>query len=86
MLPTISTGRVRYTTSRGTLSLNGNHYVFESATQQGGDELSDMTTFTTNEVEIIADGSVQGSPIHVRARVVVTRANTGAVVVWRRID
>jgi type II secretory pathway component PulK len=45
-----------------------------------------MTTFTTNEVEILADGRVEGSPIHVRARVVVARSNTGAVVVWQRID
>jgi type II secretory pathway component PulK len=45
-----------------------------------------MITFTTNEVEILADGRVEGSPIHVQARVVVARANTGAVVVWQRID
>ncbi|MGD8276736.1 MAG: type II secretion system protein GspK [Gemmatimonadota bacterium] len=45
-----------------------------------------MITFTTNEVEILADGRVEGSPIHVQARVVVARSNTGAVVVWQRID
>jgi len=45
-----------------------------------------MITFTTNEVEILADGRVDGSPIHVQARVVVARSNTGAVVVWQRID
>lgn len=45
-----------------------------------------MATFTTNEVEILADGRVDGSPIHVQARVVVARNNAGAVVVWQRID
>lgn len=45
-----------------------------------------MTTFATNEVEIVAEGRVEGSPIHVIARVVVARSNAGAVVVWRRID
>jgi type II secretory pathway component PulK len=45
-----------------------------------------ITTFTTNEVEILAEGRVEGSPIRVQARVVVARSNTGAVVVWRRFD
>ncbi|MGH7503328.1 MAG: general secretion pathway protein GspK [Longimicrobiales bacterium] len=44
-----------------------------------------VTTFRTNEVEIIADGRVENSPMVVRARVVVARSNTGAVVVWRKI-
>jgi general secretion pathway protein K len=46
----------------------------------------DMTTYSTNEVEIISEGAVTGSPMRVRARVVVSRSNSGAVVVWRRID
>jgi len=45
-----------------------------------------ITTYRTNEVEIIADGSVDGSPIRVRARVVVARSNTGAVVVWKKVE
>jgi type II secretory pathway component PulK len=45
-----------------------------------------LTTFSTNEVEILSDGRVDGSPIRVRARVVVARSNTGAVVVWRKIE
>jgi type II secretory pathway component PulK len=45
-----------------------------------------MTAYTTTEVEIIAEGRVEGSPVHVVARVIVTRSNTGAVVVWQRID
>ena len=45
-----------------------------------------LTTFSTNEVEILSDGRVEGSPLHVRARVVVARSNTGAVVVWRKIE
>lgn len=53
---------------------------------QGASRFLRMITFTTNEVEILADGRVEGSPIHVVARVVVARSNTGAVVVWQRID
>jgi type II secretory pathway component PulK len=43
-------------------------------------------TFATNEVEIVSDGSVEGSRIRVRVTVVVSRSNTGAVPVWRRIE
>jgi type II secretory pathway component PulK len=50
------------------------------------DEFNRLTTFSTNEVEILSDGRVDGSPLHVRARVVVARSNTGAVVVWRKIE
>lgn len=45
-----------------------------------------ITTFTTNEVEIVSDGRVDGSPVRVRATVVVARSNTGAVVVWRKLE
>jgi type II secretory pathway component PulK len=45
-----------------------------------------VTTYRTNEVEIIADGRVDGSPMRVRARVVVARSNTGAVVVWKKVE
>jgi general secretion pathway protein K len=47
---------------------------------------NEMTTFQTLEVEILSEGRVEGSPIRVFARVVVARSNTGAVVVWQRID
>jgi type II secretory pathway component PulK len=49
-------------------------------------EFDQMTTYTTNEVEILAEGRVEGSPIRVQARVVVARSTAGAVVVWRRFD
>lgn len=49
-------------------------------------EFDRMTTYTTNEVEILAEGRVEGSPIRVQARVVVARSTAGAVVVWRRFD
>lgn len=42
-------------------------------------------TFTTSAVEILSEGRVAGGPIRVRAHVVVTRSNTGAVVVWRKV-
>jgi type II secretory pathway component PulK len=44
------------------------------------------TTFSTNEVDILSEGRVEGSPIRVVAHVIVARSNTGAVVVWQRID
>jgi general secretion pathway protein K len=42
--------------------------------------------YTTSEVEIITEGTVDGSPIRVRTRTVVTRANHGAVVLWRSVE
>ena len=45
-----------------------------------------MTTYTTNEVEIIVEGWVEGSPIRSRVRVILTRSNTGGVVVWRKVE
>ena len=42
--------------------------------------------YTTDEVEINAAVDLPGSPISARARVVVSRAATGAVVVWRKVD
>lgn len=45
-----------------------------------------MITFATNEVEITSEGRIDGSPMRVTARVIVQRSNTGAVVVWRRVD
>ena len=47
---------------------------------------NEMTTFQTVEVEILSEGRVEGSPIRVFARVVVSRSNAGAVVLWQRID
>ena len=42
--------------------------------------------YTTDEVEINAFVDLPGSPISARARVVVSRAASGAVVVWRKVD
>ncbi|MEX0892844.1 MAG: hypothetical protein WEB88_11815, partial [Gemmatimonadota bacterium] len=49
-------------------------------------EFGRRVTYTTDEVEIIADGWVEGSSVRVRTRTVVARAQTGAVVVWRKLD
>jgi type II secretory pathway component PulK len=43
-------------------------------------------TYTTDEVEIVANVDLPGSPIRARGRVVVARSNTGAIVVWRKFD
>ncbi len=57
-----------------------------SSAQGRNRQFDGMVTYTTNEVEILAEGRVEGSPIKVLARVVVARSDAGAVVVWRRID
>jgi type II secretory pathway component PulK len=54
-----------------------------------GAELQDFTrrvTFATNEVEIIAQGRVTGSPVTSRVHSVVGRSETAALLLWRRID
>jgi type II secretory pathway component PulK len=57
-----------------------------SGTQADRARFDRLTTYTTNEVEIISVGRVEGSPIRVEARVVVGRSNSGAVVLWRRVE
>jgi hypothetical protein len=57
-----------------------------SGTQADRQRFDRLTTYTTNEVEIISEGRVEGSPIRVEARVVVGRSNSGAVVLWRRVE
>jgi type II secretory pathway component PulK len=42
--------------------------------------------YATTEVEIVSDGTVDGSPIRVRTAVLVTRTNAGALPLWRRIE
>jgi general secretion pathway protein K len=44
------------------------------------------SAFTTDEVEISSVVDLPGSPVSARSRVVVSRATTGAVVVWRKIE
>jgi general secretion pathway protein K len=43
-------------------------------------------TYSTDEVEIISDGRVEGSPVVSRVRVVVARSARGALVVTRELD
>jgi type II secretory pathway component PulK len=50
-----------------------------------GREFTDRTTFTTDQVEILAQGWMDGGVVQVTSRVVVTRGNTGATVVWREV-
>lgn len=49
-------------------------------------EFGRRATYTTDEVEIVANVDLPGSPVRARARVVVARSNTGAIVVWRKFD
>ena len=50
-----------------------------------GRSFSSRTTYTTDQVEILAQGWVEGGVVQVTSRVVVTRGNTEATVVWREI-
>ncbi|HWV58915.1 MAG TPA: hypothetical protein VNZ57_15785 [Longimicrobiales bacterium] len=45
-----------------------------------------LATFRTDEVEVVSDGVVPGSPIRVRATALYQRSEDGAVLVWSRID
>lgn len=43
------------------------------------------TIFSTEEVEILVEGWVDGSPVRVRAQLVVRRSSTESVVTWRDV-
>jgi general secretion pathway protein K len=49
-------------------------------------EFNRRATYTTDEVEIAATVDLPGSPIGARVRMVVTRGNTGANVIFRKYD
>jgi len=50
-----------------------------------GREFSNRTTYTTDQVAILAQGWVDGGVIQVTSRVVVQRGNNEATVVWREV-
>lgn len=50
-----------------------------------GRNFREITTYTTNQVEILAQGWVEGSVIEVTSRVVVSRGATEARVDWREV-
>lgn len=54
-------------------------------TQILGREFTARTTFTTDEVEILAQGWVDGGVVQVTSRVVVRRSESEAIVVWREV-
>jgi len=56
------------------------------AIENAGRSFSRSTTYGTEEVEILAVGSVDGGPVRVTSRVVVRRGSTEAIVSWRRIE
>lgn len=57
-----------------------------SSVQAEGQAFSSRAAYRTNEVEIISDGILDGSPVRARVRLVVTRADDGATVVWREVE
>jgi type II secretory pathway component PulK len=56
-----------------------------AAIEAAGREFSGRTTYTTDQVEILAQGWVDGGVVQVTSRVVVSRGNTEATVVWREV-
>ncbi len=56
-----------------------------SALDARGRSFSEMRTYTTNQVEILAQGWVEGGVVQVTSRVVVSRGNDEARVVWREV-
>jgi len=56
-----------------------------TALDEQGRSFSRNTTYTTNQVEILAQGWVDGSVVRVTSRVVVSRGNTEATVEWREV-
>lgn len=59
---------------------------FARAIEADAQRFARYASFSTTEVEIVSDGTVDGSPIRVRTALFVTRAASGAVPVWRRIE
>ena len=54
-----------------------------TAIEAEGRAFTRRTTYTTDQVEILVEGWVDGGLVRVNSRVVVSRGNTGATVVWR---
>jgi len=55
------------------------------AIQSQGRRFSSRTTYTTDQVEILAQGWVEGGVVQVTSRVVVSRGTTEARVIWREV-
>jgi type II secretory pathway component PulK len=55
------------------------------AFQTRGRTFSGRVAYTTNQVEILSEGWVEGGLVRVSSRVVVSRANDEARVVWREV-
>ena len=50
-----------------------------------GRAFTGRTTYTTDQVEILAQGWVEGGVVQVMSRVVVVRGNTEARADWREV-
>lgn len=55
------------------------------AIESQGRNFRNRTTYTTDQVEILAQGWVDGGVVQVTSRVVVSRGNTEATVIWREV-
>jgi type II secretory pathway component PulK len=51
--------------------------------QQSQQWLNSRVVFRTEEVEIISEGGIVGSPVRSRVRMIVERSDAGAIVTWR---
>jgi len=59
--------------------------VVGEALELQGRNFTNRTTYTTDQVEILVQGWVDGGVIQVTSRVVVSRGNNEATVVWREV-
>jgi general secretion pathway protein K len=59
--------------------------VVAQAVELQGRNFAERTTYTTDEVEILAQGWVDGGVVQVTSRVVVSRGNNEATVDWREV-
>jgi type II secretory pathway component PulK len=75
--------------SSGLLPRNAGALLDLVATVPGGSRqqserwLNSRVVFRTEEVEIISEGGIVGSPVRSRVRMIVARNESGAIVTWR---
>jgi type II secretory pathway component PulK len=54
--------------------------------QAAGEQFNRRVIYATDQVEVIAEASVPGTPVHASTQIIVDRALNGAVITWRRVE
>jgi general secretion pathway protein K len=60
--------------------------VYDAPTGTERTDFNRRVTYATNEVEIVAHGRVDGSPVMTTIRSIVARSDVAALLLWRRIE